>query len=173
MLGKCSRYLACGVLGVLALLVATWIADELRFAWGQPSDQKVNYSGKWSSDTYPLINGRILAEIPYPLPKEKTFKVQATVYYSVTSPYRLGQFIPMEMDAFVESSGSTAGGNTDKPVILAPKITFTFKSGGGAPGAQTIDYVSTSDKLFVQIAGGYRSSSPYDIGTFTLNKTTP
>ena len=116
-----------------------------------------------------MVAGRILAELPTPLPEGELFKVKAFVYYKITSLYRTGSFVPMEMEGFVDPTGTTSGGNADDPVVLPSRLTFKFK--GGAGGAQTIDYVSTADSQFTRITGGYRSSSPYDIGTFSLEKT--
>ena len=165
---KTIRILAYIALVVVVLGIAIRFVDSIRFSMARPADAKTcNYEGTWESESAPMVAGRILAELPSPLPEGEAFTVKAFVYYKVTSLYRTGSFVPMQMEGFVDSSGNTSGGNADDPVVLPPRITFKFKGGG----AQTIDYVSTGDSQFRRIAGGYRSSSPYDIGTFTLQKT--
>lgn len=167
---KTIRILAYIALLVVVLGFAIRILDSVRFSMARPADAKTcNYEGTWESDSAPMVAGRILAELPSPLPEGEPFTVKAFVYYKVTSLYRTGSFVPMQMEGFVDASGTTSGGNADDPVVLPPRVTFKFK--GGAGGAQTIDYVSTADSQFTRIAGGYRSSSPHDIGTFTLEKT--
>lgn len=156
---------------IVVLWLAVRIVDSIRFAMGRPKDARLcNYAGTWKSHCVPIVAGRILVELPSPLPKGEPFKVKAFVYYKVTSLYRMGRFVPMEMEGLVDASGTTSGDNADDPVLLPPQVTFKFKAGAES-GAQTIDYVSTADSEFTRIAGGYRSSSPNDIGTFFLMKT--
>jgi hypothetical protein len=168
---KTIRILAYIALAIIVLGIAVRIVDSARFSMARPPDAMTcNYEGSWESHSAPMVAGRILAELPSPLPEGEPFKVKAFVYYKVTSLYRTGSFVPMEMEGFVDPSGTTSGGNTNDPVVLPPRVTFKFKGGAGG-GSQTIDYVSTADSQFTQIAGGYRSSSPYDIGIFALEKT--
>ncbi|MCB1231939.1 MAG: hypothetical protein KDN19_16845 [Verrucomicrobiae bacterium] len=168
-MNKVIRILAYLVLVVAVLGVGIRIVDSVRFSVARPVDAKTcNYEGSWESESAPMVKGRILAELPLPLPEDEPFTVKAFVYYNVTSLYRAGSFVPLQMEGFVSASGTVSGDNADDPVNLPPRI--TFKSKGGAGGDQTIDYVSTADGQFTRITGGYRSSSPYDIGTFTLKK---
>ena len=167
---KPIRILSSIALGIVLIGVAVRIIDAARFSMARPAEARTcNYEGRWESSSAPMVAGRILAELPSPLPEGQPFKVKAFVYYEVTSLYRTGSFVPMEMQGFVDPEGTTSGGNGDNPVVLPPRVTFQFKGGSG--GAQTIDYVSTADSQFTRIAGGYRSSSPYDIGTFSLEKS--
>lgn len=165
---RISSYIA---LVIVSLSVLLRVVDSVRFSMARPADAKTcNYEGRWESDSAPMVAGRILAELPSPLPEGEPFKVKAFVYYQIPGLYRTGSFVPMVMEGFVDPSGATSGGNADDPVVLPPRVTFKFKGGSGGE-AQTIDYVSTADSQFTRITGGYRSSSPYDIGTFSLEKT--
>jgi hypothetical protein len=156
---------------VIVLVAMTiWIANEIRFRLAMPVDaESFNYSGSWKSQKVPMVAGRIVAELPSPPPKGKRFTVKAFVYYNITSLYRKGSFVPMEMEAFIDDTGTTSGGNSDNPVVLPPRVTFKFKGGDG--GGQTIDYVSIFDDQFTLITGGYRSSSPFDMGAFSIEKS--
>ena len=168
---KTIHVLASIALAIVVIGITVRMADSARFAIARPADSKTcNYEGTWESHSAPMVAGRILAELPSPLPEGAPFKVKAFVYYKVTSLYRTGGFVPMEMEGFIDPSGTTAGGNASDPIVLPPRVTFKFKGGAGG-GSQTIDYVSTADSQFTRIAGGYRSSSPYDIGIFALEKT--
>ena len=164
---RIASYIALLIVCVGVLLR---IADSVRFSMARPADAKTcNYEGRWESESAPMVAGRILAELPSPHPEGEPFNVKAFVYYQIPGLYRTGRFVPMEMKGFVDPTGTTSGGNSDNPVVLPPRVTFKFK--GGAGGAQTIDYISTADAQFTRITGGYRSSSPFDIGTFSLEKT--
>lgn len=144
------------------------IANSVRYSIGKPDDsESFNYSGEWESNSLP-VSGKLLAEIPYPLPINEPFKVKAIVYYNMTSLYRTGQFVPMELDGHIQESGETAGSNSETPVDLPS--TISFKSSGGLGGKQEITYVSTSDNMHLHFSGGYLSVSPNDIGVFSLNK---
>lgn len=168
---KALRTLANLALAIIVLGSAIRIVDFARFTTARPANAiTCNYEGTWESESTPLVAGRILAELPSPLPEGKPFKVKAFVYYKVTSLYRTGSFVQMEMEGTFDPSGTTAGGNSQNPVVLPSRVTFKLKGGAG-DRSQTIDYVSTADGQFSQIAGGYRSSSPHDIGTFALEKT--
>ena len=167
---KAIRILSYLALVIVVLVIAVRIVDSARFSMARPLDAKTcNYEGVWESNSAPMVAGRILAELPSPLPEGESFTVKAFVYYKVTSLYRTGSFVPMEMEGFVDAARTTSGSNADDPVVLPPRVIFKFKGGSG--GAQMIDYVSTADSQFTRITGGYRSSSPYDIGTFSLEKT--
>lgn len=168
---KAIRLLAHTALVMVLCGLAIRIVDAVRFSMARPADARTcNYEGEWESDSAPLVAGRILAELPSPLPEGEPFQVKAFVYYKIPGLYRTGSFVPMEMEALVDPAGTSSGGNADDPVVRPPRITFKFKGGAGG-GAQTIDYVSTADSEFTRITGGYRSSSPYDIGTFSLERT--
>lgn len=163
---RISSYLA---LAVVLITVAVRIVNAARYSLAKPGDSKnCNFEGTWKSESAPFVEGAILAEIPSPVPSGGPFDVKAFVYYRITSLYRPGSFVTMEMEGFVDATGRTSGGNSEQPIILPPQITFKLK--GGARGPQTIDYVSTADDQFTRLTGGYRSSSPYDIGTFSLQK---
>ena len=166
------RIISYVVLIIFTLGMVTRIVNGIRFITAKPEEaQECNYSGTWKSERALMVAGRILATIPYPPPMGETFTVKAYVYYNINSLYRPGRFIPMEMEGFIQDSGASAGGNSEKPIVLPPRITFKFKGNPGPSGKQTIDYVSTSDSAFTQITGGYRSQSPYDIGCFYIEKT--
>lgn len=156
-----------GLVVVLAAF-ATEVANALRFTMSKPAGaESCNYSGRWDSLTAPFVAGRILAELPLPLPRGEPFTIKAFVYYNITSPYRLGSFVPMEMSGFIDDS-VTSGGSSQDSVIPPPRVTFKFK--GGVDGRQIVDYVSTADNQFTRLTGGYRSSSPSDIGTFSIER---
>ena len=164
---RITSYIA---LAAVMIAFSVRVINRIQFAATKPDgSHKCNYSGTWVSNRAPLVAGRIVAELPSPLPIGKPFTVKAYIYYNITSIYRTGRFIPMQLEAFIDDTGTTSGANSDRPVVLPPRITFKFKSDGPG-GAQTIDYVAASDDQFIQITGGYRSSSPYDIGTFSLEK---
>ena len=167
---KTIRIVSYIALIFVILGVALRTIDSVRFSLARPADSKIwNYEGKWESNSAPMVAGRILVELPTPLPEGQSFKVKAYIYYKIPGLYRTGSFVPMEMEGFVDPTGTTSGGNAGNPVALPPRVTFKFKGGDGE--GQTIDYVSTSDSQFTKISGGYRSSSPYDIGTFSLEKS--
>ena len=164
------RITSYSALAVVMITITVRVLNRIQFAATKPeSSQKCNYSGTWMSNRAPLVAGRIVAELPSPLPKGQSFTVKAYIYYNITSLYRTGRFVPMQLEAFIDDTGATSGGNSDHPVVLPPRITFKYKSDGPG-GPQTIDYVAASDDQFTQITGGYRSSSPDDIGTFSLEK---
>lgn len=163
------------ILSALALLIVLlWLAirgvDSVLFSMGRPSEAgSCNYEGNWESRWGPLVSGRILAELPTPLPQGEPFTVSAYVYFKVTSPYRAGRFVPMKMKGFVDDGALVSGGNAADSGTSPQQISYTLKGGVGN-GRQTIDCVATSDDAFTQITGGYRSSSPDDFGAFALRK---
>ncbi|MEM8638839.1 MAG: hypothetical protein AAGG51_08515 [Cyanobacteria bacterium P01_G01_bin.54] len=153
---------------MVAIAILTRMTNELRFVMTQPAAESYNYVGQWQSHQAWGVAGRILADLPEPLPQGKSFTVEAWVYYNITSLYGGGRFVPMELEAFIEPSGTTSGDNLDRPVPPSSRITFKFK--GGRNGEQTIDYVSTANDELTQITGGYRSTAPADLGVFSLKK---
>ncbi len=168
---KLIRIIANITLVVFIFFLLFYFMSDIRFTSVIPDDaEQYNYSGSWESERVPMVAGRILAQIPYPPPKGEPFTVNAYIYYNLTSIYRPGEFVPMVMDGMIQESGEVAGGNTESPIILPPRINFKYQGEPGPGGKQTIDYVSTSDTDFIQIVGGYRSQSPYDIGIFRIQK---
>lgn len=72
------------------------------------------------------------------------------------------------MEAYIDNSTSVSGGTAASAALPFPQIMFKFKGNGRF--AQPIDYVSTADRDFRKFAGGYRSTSPNDIGNFRLER---
>jgi hypothetical protein len=171
MIKKLIKVVAYVALAIIVFGLVIRIANGVRFVTAKPDGtDEYNYIGSWESENALLVAGRILAKIPYPPPKGESFTVKAYVYYNMIGLYRPGRFVPMDMEGFIQESGDSLGSNSANPIILPHQITFKFKGNRGPRGKQTIDYVSTSDSEFTQVAGGYRSHSPYDIGCFRIKK---
>ena len=155
---------------LLVIYFALPIVDRVWFAFRVPSDfSDAQWHGDWNSDQFSLVSGRLVVNLPNPVPIDQEFDVDALVYYRIWSPYRTGKTVRMKMVGYLASDQSGGGGNADSPVIVPPHYTFKFKGGDG-PSAQTIDYIATSDAHPTMIVGGYRSAGPYDMGRFALAK---
>jgi hypothetical protein len=128
-----------------------------------------NFSGTWRSDAYWGIGGALKATMPDPIPKNIPFEIKAYIFYNPTSVFRTAQWIPMTLEGLVTEKRSSTGSNSDTPIVAADQLTFTFKGGDG-PNSQIVKYHSASDPNFRRLSGGYASSDPFDIGTFTLRK---
>ena len=152
---------------VFVLVVVTvQIANKAWFSLSKPAGaDSCNYSGTWESAGGQLIGGRILAKLPVPPPVGRPFAVKVYVYYNITSLYGLGSFMPVDMEGFIEESGTTSGESSESPVT-PPRITFKSKASGNS--GQTIEYVSSANASFSRFVGGYRSASPRDAGTFSI-----
>ncbi len=171
MLRRVLRFLAYVSLVLVCLKLSCGAANSIRYRAARPSAAEAcNYEGEWRSDRAFSVGGRILVEMPYPPPVNTPFTVKAWVYYDITSIYRTGRYVPMELEGLIEEGSTASGGNPDKPVVLRPRISFKSKSFGDGASEQVVDYVCTGDTKFTQISGGYRSQSPADIGRFALEK---
>ena len=171
---KMKRLKKIAIIAVVVLLgirLLVPVVNALVFHWSVPADlADAQWRGEWRSEVYPMISGKIVADLPDPIPAEGTFQVDAFVYYNLWSLFRRGGKLRTSLTGAVapgQSMGTNVGSDTD---LHAPiQITFQFKGGPG-PGSQVIDYVATADTYWTIIAGGYTSVRPADMGVFTLKK---
>lgn len=154
------------VVQVLGVIVAVYLFAKLTdFAWYRwqiPGGfQDANWTGKWESDVYGYIGGRLLVRLPEPIPENVDFKAEALVYYPIYSLWKTGQFVPMEFTGHLSTASSSSGGHTERPV--PGKLSFK-----GGVGNQTIDYIAIVDDQRRQIGGSYLSHAPNDHGVFWI-----
>ena len=158
------------VIILLAIIVGLQIANAIRFTVVRPADMAGGvWEGEWSSDSYPLIGGRLIAELPDPIPVGKPFEAQVLVYYNLWSLHRPGGTLRMTVDGYFGGSGAGSGGTGDFP-DSRPVVTFKWK-GGGDGRSQSVEYVAVLGYAARQMVGGYVSDGPNDLGRFTLVKT--
>ncbi len=159
------------IIAVIAILILVPVDNTFVFRSSTPVDlSDARWQGEWRSEAYPMISGKIVADLPDPAPTNRTFQVDTFVYYNLWSLFRPGGKLRTSLTGLVESgksSGTNVGSDTQ---LHAPtQITFKFKGGPG-PDSQIIDYVATADTHWTIIAGDYRSARPADMGVFTLKK---
>jgi len=146
------------------------LMNKIRFVYSRNSHlSDFNYIGEWNSKMAP-VSGRILVKIPYPLPENQQFEIDSVVYYNLFSLFRSGQFVPMKLEGLVTNQQTSSGSNSETPIVIPPTITFKSKVLNKSDKEQKIEYVSTFDKKYTTITGGYLSESPFDIGVFSLRK---
>ena len=161
------RLLIAAIAGLVVCLIVLPIVDRVWFALSAPSAyDDARWRGEWNSEEFLSVSGRIIAKLPDPIPRDQEFDVDALVYYRITSLYRTGCAVPMKMVGYLPSGGSGGGSGSVTPTRAPPRMTFKLK--GDDPSKQSIDYVATTDDHVTLIVGGYRSTSPYDMGRFVL-----
>lgn len=163
-LRKLGKILLWGLAVVLAVYAVAQVADlawyRLRFPDGF---QNANWSGKWESEVYGSIGGRLLVRLPDPIPENEDFQAQAMVYYPIYSLYKTGEFVPMDFTGRLSTGSSSTGGQTEAPI--PGKLSFK-----GMIGKQTIDYVAIVNDGRQRIVGSYLSRDPGDHGLFSLRR---
>lgn len=159
------------IIAVVGLRILVPVVNTIVFRFSTPPDlADARWKGEWHSEAFPMISGRIVADLPDPIPTNGTFQVDTFVYYNLWSLFRPGGKLLTSLTGSV-APGRTSGTNVDSDAELhAPiQITFQFKGGPG-PDSQVVDYVATADTYWTIIVGGYRSAGPADMGIFTLKK---
>jgi hypothetical protein len=150
---------------LLGLYMVVTLADFIWYRTQIPvSFQNANWSGKWRTELYSGVSGRLLVRLPDPLPEKEEFKAEALVYYPVYSAWRTGQFVKMDFTGrFDPDSPTSAGRSTNEIPSGGGKLAFK-----GKVGNQVVDYVALLDSSRTRIVGGYLSTSPYDYGSFWI-----
>jgi len=159
------------IIAVIAIRIIVPMVNTVVFRSSTPADlSDARWQGEWRSEAHPMISGKIVADLPDPIPTNGTFQVDTFVYYNLWSLFRPGGKLRTSLTGSV-APGKSSGTNVDSDAQLhAPiQITFQFKGGPG-PDSQVIDYVATADTHWTIIVGGYRSAGPADMGIFTLKK---
>jgi hypothetical protein len=154
-----------------ALLACYLFVRAVDFVWFRAhvpvGFQNARWSGRWETQEYWGLSGRLLVRLPDPLPQNQDFRAEALVYYPVYSAWKTGQFVRMDFTGhFSPDSPMSAGQSTNKIPSERPvggKLKFK-----GTIGNQVVEYAATIDDARTQIVGGYLSQSPYDQGYFHI-----
>ncbi len=152
------------------------LANEINFYYQVPQEYRsANFKGHWKSSTVSFIGGKILADLPDPLPLNEEFEVDALIYYNVWSIHKMGKFQPFVLigqlgDDQTAGSGQQASIDEAGFVSNKPLINYNFKAKIQGETKQIIDYTGVSDKHKHLILGGYQSLHPADMGNFVLKK---
>lgn len=137
-------------------------------ALGEPPEGTAMWSGTWDSDTYGGVHGDAAALLPDPLP-EGDFEAPAAIHYAFFSLYRPNRVVRTRFAGRMRPGGESGGTNLGDPITRAAFL-ITLKGGfGNSP--QLLEYHGTLDEARTRMRGEYRSVSPYDEGTFELERT--
>ena len=69
---------------LLVIYFALPIVDRVWFAFRVPSDfSDAQWHGDWNSDQFSLVSGRLVVNLPNPVPIDQEFDVDALVYYRI------------------------------------------------------------------------------------------
>jgi len=164
--GKWFRRCVKLLLALFVLVVIVFVAD---FAWFRSQAPlrfaKANWSGTWKTQQYGL-KGRLLVELPDPIPENEDFEAEAMVYYPIYSVWKTGQFVKMDfVGNFALDSSTSAGMAEDVRSGSLGKLKFKATA-----GKQSVDYVAMMDEYGNRVIGSYVSKSPDDIGYFFIRK---
>jgi hypothetical protein len=164
--GKWGRRLLWLLPTILALYLLVKLAD---FAWFRTHIPvgflSANWSGKWETQYYWSLSGRLLVHLPDPLPENQPFNAEAVVYYPIYSGWKTGQFVKMDFQGLFNPESPASAGRTTNPVPGGGGGKLKFK---GTVGNQVVEYVALIDESHTRIVGGYLSKSPNDFGYFSI-----
>jgi hypothetical protein len=151
-----------------AVLIAYGIGKLADFVWFQTQMpigfQNANWSGRWQTEQYGSLSGRLLVRLPDPLPENQDFKAEALVYYPIYSVWKTGQFVKMDFTGhFSPDAPASAGQSTNSIPSGGGKLKFKATAGN-----QVVEYVALIDPSRTRILGGYLSHMPGDYGFFTI-----
>lgn len=156
---------------IVVFILITFTLNAIIFNLSQaPKYKDANWGGKWSSSTYFMIGGKILANFPDEIPINKEFDVDLLVYYNIWGLYRMGQASEFTLSGLIEENNSTAGegGNIDHSSSSTAKLNFKAKLFNSI--GQILEYSGESNKMKTNISGTYKSLIPEDYGRFKIKK---
>jgi len=137
----------------------------------EASSNEAVWRGGWKSSEVPLVSGTIVAALPRRLPQNVDFPVRARIRYSSFSLYRPGAIVDATFEGRLTQSGGIGGSNRSTPI--------SGRGGGGSllslkghvfETSQILTYQASVEDHFTEISGSYQSASPFDLGTFSLER---
>lgn len=145
--------------------------------WNSP------WTGKFSSTKY-AVSGRLLADLPDPLPRNQKFEFDAVIYYNIWSMSLTGRYARAVFVGYVEEEGRASTGKETRQIQVPRSFSFKLKESGGSSFARDISYTAHIGRKTVKsflfprphlggdayIAGGYIVGSGEDVGTIQLQK---
>ena len=154
----------------LLLIFGLTLANTIIYRYSVPDKyQNSNWVGKWESSNFSLIGGKIIANLPAEIPTNEEFEVDAMIYYDIWSIYKMGGIKEFKLIGMLGGDNSGGGQNKvkeNRELKTSPSLNFKAKIFG--LGGQEIDYSGIANKGKTMIVGGYKSSSPRDIGNFEI-----
>jgi len=145
------------------------------------TQQYAIYRGTFKSVLYKVgIEGYIVAVIPHPLPRDKSFTARVMIHYDVIGIHKCGGINKFEVDGFLPAgSNSGSGGdvtrNAEGNIVrnenmhYHKKISFSSMRMKGYIGGSPIEYQSMVGMNDGLIVGGYTYIGDY--GQFEMKRT--
>lgn len=158
-------------IGFLALLLFN-ILNSIVLKSAIPEKFKdATWEGKWKSENFSLIGGKIIAQLPDKIPNNEEFEAEAMIYYNIWSIYKMGGIKEFKLIGMLGDDNSGGGENkTNENLELKPSPSFNFKAKVFGNENQKIDYSGIANREKTIIVGGYKSSNPGDLGSFKLKR---
>ncbi|MDB2687626.1 hypothetical protein N9Y42_10490, partial [Mariniblastus sp.] len=101
---------------LLAVVIVVRVADYAWFRTQVPLRfANANWSGNWKTQQYGL-SGRLLVQLPDPLPENVDFKAEALVYYPIYSVWKTGSFVKMEFVGNFSPESATSAGISENEI---------------------------------------------------------
>lgn len=138
-------------------------------ALGEPPAGTAIWEGDWDSDEYGAVYGDVAAFLPDPLP-EGEFTAPAAIHYAFISIYRPNSVVRTSFAGLLRPGDEAGGTNEDDPITDKPFRLAIEMKGGFRDSDQILEYRGTLDETGTRLVGEYTSESPYDHGTFELER---
>ncbi len=145
------------------------LSNHFWYKYNIPNDfQNAKWEGEFVSVKHPT-SGKLLAQLPDPIPRDREFEFEAVVYYNIWSGFLTGKIARADFIGYLNSQAPITSGEETRQSVIPRHFSF-FSKGGATPFPKDIRYTATIDRDDQYFAGSYSAQNGYDVGHFSLKK---